>query len=194
VAKGWVFTTSGLWPVGHGSAYLVNDMQKAELLARLERRRFGFVLPFFALFLLSQLRYDWIGALTGLVGIHSDILAVTIIVLVLVLFVTATQAIRWFDLRSILAGAVATPIRVGFWGGLLAWPRSLAQTLSFVGLAVTFVYFPVSLIAVWHAALTSNDGHFSLLFFLVVNLALIVPTAVFVVALFLKLRAKRPPE
>jgi hypothetical protein len=46
VPEGWVFTTQGLWPVGGGSTYLVNDAQKAELLARLGRWRYGLIFPF----------------------------------------------------------------------------------------------------------------------------------------------------
>jgi hypothetical protein len=197
VPEGWVFTTQGLWPVGGGSTYLVNDAQKAELLARLERWSYGLMhpFPFIALILLLQLtHYDWIRALSGLVGIRSDILDVTIVGLLFVLFVLIPPAIQLYVVRPILADAVALPIRVGFCGGLLAWPRSLAQTYSYLGLTVIFLYFPVGTITVWYGAFTSNDRDVSLLDFLAVNLTFIVPTLLFVVALFLKLRARRSAE
>jgi hypothetical protein len=39
VPEGWNFTTPGLWPVGGRWSYLVNEVQKTELLARLTRSR-----------------------------------------------------------------------------------------------------------------------------------------------------------
>jgi hypothetical protein len=197
VPEGWIFTTQGLRPVGGGSTYLVNDAQKAELLTRLQRWSYGLMhpFPFIVLILLLQLTHDdWIGALSGLVGTRSDILDVTFVGLLFVLFVLIPPAIQLYVIRPILAEAVALPVRVGFLGGLLAWPRSLAQTYSYLGLTVIFLYFPVGTIALWYGALTSNDSHVSLLDFLAVNLAFIVPTLLFVVALFLKVSARRLAE
>jgi hypothetical protein len=73
----------------------------------------------------------------------------------------------------------------------LAWPNSLAQTYSLLGLTLIFLWFPVAVLALWYSAFTSNDEQFSLLVFLIVNLILIVPTVAFVVAVFLKLGARR---
>src|SRR5580704_373084 len=47
--EGWVFTTPGLWPVGGRWTYLVDDAQKAQLLARLGRWRFISVILFTAI-------------------------------------------------------------------------------------------------------------------------------------------------
>jgi hypothetical protein len=119
---------------------------------------------------------------------------VTIFGLTFVLFVIIPLAVRLFVIRPILADVEATPIRVGFWGGLLAWPRSLAQTHSFLGLTVPFPLFLGYLMAVWYGTLMSNDRDFSFLVFLFLNLVFIVSTVLFAVALFLKLRARRSPE
>jgi len=187
VPGGWAFTTPGLWPVG-GSTYLVSDAQKAELVASL--KRCGNSIDRVFLLLL------WICLIPGFVGIHSTILGATIVGLVVVLLVVRTPAIYVFAIRPILADAVATPVRVSFWGGLLAWPRAQAQTTSFLGLTVGFVWLAVVTILVWIGPPTSNHAlprHFSTGDYLYA-FAIVFFTVNFGVALFLKLRERRSHE
>ena len=101
-------------------------------------------------------------------------------------------AVQLFVIRPILTNAVGTPIHLGFWGRLLASPRSLAQAGSFLGLTVFFLSFAF-LIQIWQDALTSNVRRFSFVGFLLLNCLLII-TVGFGVALFLKLRARRSPD
>ena len=81
VPDGWLFTTPILWPVG-GRKYVVNDTQKVDLVERLTRwrrrsdRMFSVVLLVIILWQLT--RYDWITALSELVGVNSEILGVAI--------------------------------------------------------------------------------------------------------------------
>jgi hypothetical protein len=75
--------------------------------------------------------------------------------------VPSGTAVQLFVIRPILTNAVATPIQLGFWGGLLASPRSLAQAGSFLGLTVFFLSFAF-LIQIWHDALSQMVGAFPL--------------------------------
>jgi len=166
----------------------VNDAHKAELVARLERC--GNRIDRMFLLLL------WICLVPGFVGIHSEILGVTIVGLVVVLFTIRTPAIQLFAIRPVLADAAATPIRVSFWGGLLAWPRAQAQTTSVLGLTVGFLWLALVTILVWIGPPTSNrelPKHFSRGDYLYA-LAIVFFTVNFGVALFLKLMERRSQE
>ena len=163
--EGWVFTAPGLLP-GDSATYLVNDAQKAELVARLERWRkrsdgifWVLWLPILSLWAFPH--YDLISAVLELFGIHSTIVVVTIVGLIVVLFVIGHTAIQLFVIRSVLTDAVATPIKLGFWDRLLASFGSLAQAAPFLGFTVFFLTFAFLAIDIWHDALTSNDWRFS---------------------------------
>jgi hypothetical protein len=192
VPDGWLFTTPILWPVG-GRKYVVNDAQKVDLVERLTRWRrrcdrvFSIVLLLIILWQLT--RYDWITALSELVGVHSEILGVTIFVLIMLLFAFATPAVQLLAIRNILAGAVATPAKVGLLDSVLALPRSLAETSSVPVLLLCAASITNGEV-LWYRALTSNDGHHSLLALLAVGLVVIIPILLMAAALFLKLRGK----
>jgi hypothetical protein len=192
---GWLFTTPMLWPVG-GRKYVVDDTQKVDLVERLAlwRRRsdrmFSVVLLLIILWQLT--RYDWITALSELVGAHSDILGVTIFVLIMLLFAFATPALQLLAIGPLLARAVATPAKVGLLDSVLALPRSLAKTSSIPVLLLCAAIITNGGV-LWYRALTSNDGH-SLLALLAVVLVVIIPILLMAAALFLKFRAKRPPD
>jgi hypothetical protein len=106
VPDGRLFTTPILWPVG-GRKYLVNDAQKADLVERLTRWRSRSDRMFSVLLLLIILwqltRYDWITAVSELVGVHSEILGVTIFSMIMLLFAFTTPAVQLL--------AMATPAR-----------------------------------------------------------------------------------
>ena len=196
VPDGWLFTTPILWPVG-GRKYVVNDSQKADLVERLTRwrrrsdRMFSVVLLLIILWQLT--RYDWIAALSELVGANSEILGVAIFLLIMLLFAFATPAVRLLAIRPLLAGARATPAKVGLLDSVLALPRSLAETSSILVLLLCAAIITNGGV-LWYRALTTNDGRHSLLALLAVGLAVIIPILLMAAALFLKLRAKRPPN
>jgi hypothetical protein len=196
VPDGWLFTTPILWPVG-GRKYVVNDAQKVdlvELLTRWRRRSDSMFSVVLLLIILWQLtRYDWITALSELVGVHSEILGVTIFLLIMLLFAFATPAVQLLAIRPILANATATRVKVGLLDSVLALPRSLAETSSLLVLLLCSAII-INGGVLWYRALTSNDSRHSLLALLAVGLAGIIPILLMAAALFLKLRAKRPPD
>ena len=196
VPDGWLFTTPILWPVG-GRKYVVNDAQKVdlvELLTRWRRRSDSMFSVVLLLIILWQLtRYDWITALSELVGVHSEILGVTIFLLIMLLFAFATPAVQLLAIRPILARATATRVKVGLLDSVLALPRSLAETSSLLVLLLCSAII-INGGVLWYRALTSNDSRHSLLALLAVGLAGIIPILLMAAALFLKLRAKRPPD
>jgi hypothetical protein len=187
VPNGWVFTTPGLWPVG-GATYLVNDAQKAALAESLKRCGNAIDRVFLVLV--------WICLIPGFVGVRSEMLGVILVGLVVALVVIRAPALQVFAIRPILAGAAAAPIRISFWDGLLAWPRSQAQTTSVLGLALGFVWLAVVTVLVWIGPPGSARGlprHFSAGDYLYV-LAIVFFTVHFGAALFLKLWEGRSQE
>ena len=196
VPDGWLFTTPILWPVG-GRKYVVNDTQKVDLVERLTRRRrrsdrmFSFVLLLIILWQLT--RYDWITALSELVGVNSEILGVAIFLLIMLLFAFATPAVQLLAIRPILAGAMATPAEVGLLDSVLALPRSLAETSSILVLLLCAAIITNGGV-LWYRVLTANDDRHSLLALFAVGLVVVIPILLMAAALFLKVRARRPPN
>ena len=196
VPDGWLFTTPLLWPVG-GRKYVVNDSQKADLVERLTRwrrrsdRMFSVVLLLIILWQLT--RYDWIAALSELVGVNAEFLGVAIFLLIMLLFAFATPAVQLLAIRPILAGARATPARVGLLDSVLALPRSLAETSSILVLLLCAAIITNGGV-LWYRALTANDDRHSLLALIAVGLVVVIPILLMAAALFLKVRARRPPN
>jgi hypothetical protein len=186
--EGWVFTTPGLWPVGGRWTYLVDDAQKAQLLARLGRWRFISVILFTAILAvllalcggLSRSGFpDWS---------HFAVFAAISALFAFALFGVAIPSFQLFTLRPVLATAVpTTPIstrRTDFWTDLLAVPGHLARTYSLRWLTVSCLLFGWFSMKSAHDALASKGGYFS-------AISMLPLTGVFGVALFLKLKESR---
>jgi len=179
VPEGWVFTTPGIWPIG-GASYLVTDAQKAALVERLKRCGAAIDRVFLALI--------WVCLILGFIGVRFPVIGEILVGVVFLFLVVRAPVLQVCAIRPVLAGAAAAPIRVSMWDGLLAWPRSQAETTSVLGLAVGFVWLVVATVLVWiglsaHGLPTQFSPGGALYV-----LALVFFTLHFGMALFFKLR------
>jgi hypothetical protein len=199
VPEGWIFTIGGWWSFLKRS-YLVNDAQKAELLARLRRWRFVLFLLLGAMVMalvatsesLSRSgTSDWIQFATF----------AAVFALSLFLIAVAMPYIQLFILRPILTGAVPatlapTPARIGFWDVLLVAPRRQARTFSSLYLMFSCLIFGFLSIKSGYDVFTSKADYaypIAWAFFDAMN-AWAFFAVFFGVALFLKLRGRRSHE
>jgi hypothetical protein len=189
--EGWILTTPGLWPVGGGWTYRVDDAQKTELLARLARWRFiSFIM--FAAILAALLAVSGGLSRSGFPGwIHFAVFAGISVVSAFVLFGVAIPSFQLFILRPVLATAEpTTPMpmrRTDSWCDLLALPGLLARTYSLRWLTVPCLLSGWFSMKSGHDALTSEGGYFS-------AISMLLLTGVLGVALFLKLKESRSRE
>jgi hypothetical protein len=181
--EGWILTIGGKW------SYLVDDAQKAELLARLDRWRFIWVMLLVTvlavLFLLSKglLRSaypDWVDFSVG---------AAILILVAVIFFRFALPHIQFFILRPVLTDArpaarAQTPVRAGFWDSLSVDIRRQAEIWSFRGLTLVCVVFVWFSIRSGYAAFTSKGTYIE-------TMGNVLLTAYFGVVLFVKLKAPR---
>jgi hypothetical protein len=167
---------------------VVNDAQKMDLVERLAlwRRRsdrmFSVVLLLIILWQLT--RYDWITAFSELVGVHSEILGVTIFVLIMLIFAFANPILQLCAIRPLLLGTVPKPGKVGLWDSLFALPRSLAESSS-LPVVLLCAAIVVNGGFLWYRALTANGTQLSLIVLLAVGFVVTVPILVMVAALFM---------
>jgi hypothetical protein len=140
--EGWVFIMPGVWPVGSRWSCLVNDAQKAQLLASLRRSRF---VSFVLYVLLSGLGV--FGGLALALSHHGPLLAIIfyasfVLAVVLLLGVGGPLIELRFVLRPVLAGAVPTArpatsvsraSKDMLWvTAIAAFPGALASLVSYV--------------------------------------------------------------
>jgi hypothetical protein len=181
VPEGWIFTIGRKW------SYLVNDAQRAELLARLDRWRFvSFVLLASILAVLAALSGglsrsgfpDWI---------HFAVFAVTSAVAALLLFRVALPRIQLFIVRPVLAGArpaaAPPPTRVGLWESVSLDIRRQAQIWSLRGLMLTCAAFGLFSAKAGYAAFMSKDTYLH-------AASMVLLTAYFGVLLSVKLKGR----
>jgi len=182
---GWVFSAPRVWLGGPARSYLVNDVQKAELLARLGRWRIVWLVLFAALLVscgsLSLLwTSDWINFATLAAGLALS---------GFLLFGVAIPSAQLIILQPILASAMPitlarAPIRTGVRDSLLADSMRQARTYSLRWLTVSCLVFGCLGIKSGYDALTSQGDY-------VYALAMLFFFADSSVALFLKLRERR---
>jgi hypothetical protein len=190
VPEGWIFTIGGPWSYLKWS-YLVNDAQKAELLARIGRWRFAFFVLLAAMIVALAATSEslsrsgtsnWIATFAAVFGL-------------LLFLLVAMPYIQLFILRPILTGAVPAtlaptptkPTRIGFWDGLLGGCRVLARTFSSRFLMFACLPFGFLSIKSGYDVFTSKTDYADLI-------TALIPTALFGVALFLKLKGRRSHE
>jgi hypothetical protein len=171
VPEGWVIT------LGKRS-YLVNDAQKAELLVRLVRWRFVWLVLLMVMIALFGV-LDGLGQL-GFPERPNLALAVETLLMSLYVFV-AVPRIRLLVLRPILAGALSapaapTPARVGFWDRQLAELRRQADIFSSRYLVFAILMWGCLGIRHGYAALTSGADYVYAVgaVFLTVNYAVVL--------------------
>jgi hypothetical protein len=183
--EGWIFTISR-------SSYLVNEGQKAELLARLDRWR----VVWFVLFAAILAPVVAISENLSRVGIPDWIhLTVTAAIFGFPAFFLVAVAIPYFQLllvRPILTGllpatSASTPARISFCDRLFVDCRRQARTYSLPYLVFACLFLGLISIASGYKALAGEGDYF-------LSVAMIYFTANFGVLLFLKLRARRSSE
>jgi hypothetical protein len=181
VPEGWIFTFGGT------RSFLVNDAQRAELLARLGRWRFVPVVLFVSILAvllalsggLSRSGFpDWI---------HFGVYAATSALAALVFFKFILPRIRLFIVRPVLADAPpASPpprARVGVWESVSLDIRRQAEIWSLRRLVLTCAAFGWFSVKSGHAAFASNGTYLD-------TAALVALTAYFGVVLWVKLRGR----
>lgn len=182
VPEGWIFTLGGTW------SYLVNDAQKAELLARLDRWRF---VPF-VLFVLFVSILAVLLALSGGLSpsgfpdwIHFGVYAATSALAALMFFKFVLPRIRLFIVRPVLAGAPpASPpprARVGVWESMSLDIRRQAEIWSLRRLVLTCATFGWFSVKCGFTAFRANGTYLD-------TASLAALTAYFGVVLWVKLR------
>jgi hypothetical protein len=187
VPEGWNFTTPGLWPVGGRWSYLVNEVQKTELLARLTRSRtVSFAILFPGLLAFAFVESDW-----GL-GKHDWAHCAIVAFSVFLIFGVVSPAIELFVLRPVLSGAVRTasaarPIRLNFWSEFLPQAKAWAQSQPLPRLMLWCLFNAGVAFYLWHMVLTSRFNYV----FLIGALGSAISTIQLAVVLFLVLRERR---
>jgi hypothetical protein len=172
VPEGWIFTIGRKW------SYIVNDAQKAELLARLARWRFVPSVLLVAIIVPPLIAIgvsDWLhfAAFTAIYAFS-----------VFLISAVAMPYIHLFILRPVLAGAeraisAPTPTRVGSWDSLFVAYRRQAQILSSRFLTIACLFFGWLSIEAGYQAITSKGSYFD-------AVAMVLVTVHFGVVLFLK--------
>jgi hypothetical protein len=192
VPGGWVFTIGGRW------RYLVDDSQKAELLARLGRWRFVSFL-FLATILGASVLISGALARPG-VPDWVDLAIVTAIfgLAAVLLFAVAMPYFQLFILRPTLisaapaasAPAASAPAPAGLWNSLFAGCRRQARIYSLRYLVFTCLFCGLFGITTGYAALNQKGDYSN--YFLAITM--IYLTVNFGVVLFIKLRGHQSPE
>jgi hypothetical protein len=204
VPEGWIFTIGGPWSYLKWS-YLVNDAQKAELLARIGRWRFAFFVLFTAMIVALAAISESLSLSGTSDWIRFATFAAVFSLLFFLLVFVAMPYIQLFILRPILTGAVpatlaptpTTSTRIGFWDSLLGGCRVLARTFSSRFLIFACLLFGFLSIKSGYDAFTSKADYaypIAWAFFDAMNSSTFFFVVFFGVALFLKLREGRSHE
>jgi hypothetical protein len=181
VPEGWIFT------IGGTRSFLVNDAQRAELLARLERWRF---VPFVLFVSILAVLLALTGGLSGSGfpdWIDFGVYAATSALAAIVFFKFVLPRIRLFIVRPVLAGAPpASPpprARVGAWESVSRDIRRQAEIWSLRRLALTCAAFGCFSVKSGYAAFTSKGTYLD-------TASLVALTTYFGALLWVKLRGR----